>query len=125
MVFGEEGRLGSVNLQFEASFKDALLDLQDISAQGIPIVGVFVSGRPLVVNQELAFMQAFVAAWLPGSEGEGVAEVLFKNNAGEVNYDFKGKLSFSWPKDPNDAELNIGDRQYDPLYPFGYGLTYQ
>lgn len=88
-----------------------------IAKQGVPIVCVLVSGRPLVVNTELLLSQAFVAAWLPGSEGGGVAEVLFGQ------FDFQGRLSFSWPKD-NETQLNIGDPEYDPLFGFGYGLRY-
>jgi len=91
--------------------------ITNISRQGIPIVCVLVSGRPLVVNAEIAMSQAFVAAWLPGSEGGGVADVLFGD------YDFRGRLSYSWPK--HDAQhLNIGDPHYDPLFEYGYGLRY-
>jgi beta-glucosidase len=60
---------------------------------------------------------SFVAAWLPGSEGQGVADVLLGD------FDFQGKLSFSWPKEAK-AELNVGDQNYDPLFPFGFGLNY-
>ena len=88
-----------------------------IADRGVPVVCVLVSGRPLVVNQELERSNAFVAAWLPGSEGKGVAEVLFGN------YDFQGRLSFSWPKD-DEQPINVGDANYDPLYAFGYGLSY-
>lgn len=94
-----------------------LQTIERISDQGIPVVCVLVSGRPLIVNQELERGSAFVAAWLPGSEGKGVADVLFGD------YDFQGRLSFSWPKDV-DQQINIGDRDYDPLFEFGYGLKY-
>ena len=77
-----------------------------------------ISGRPLVVNRELEHCQAFVAAWLPGSEGKGVAEVLFGD------YDFHGRLSFSWPRH-DEQKLNVGDTHYDPLFKFGYGLSYR
>ena len=96
-------------------------DLQTIKAiadQGIPVVSVLISGRPLVVNRELELSRAFVAAWLPGSEGKGVVEVLF----GE--HDFQGRLSFSWPRD-TEQKLNVGDAEYDPLFAFGYGLGCQ
>jgi beta-glucosidase len=76
-----------------------------------------VSGRPLVVNDEISSSSAFVAAWLPGSEGAGVAEVLF----GE--YDFSGRLSFSWPW-RDDEHRNIGDSKAAPDYPVGFGLGY-
>jgi len=89
-----------------------------ISQQGIPIVCVLISGRPLLVNAELDLSQAFVAAWLPGSEGQGVADVLFGG------YDFQGRLSFSWPKHA-EQQPNVGDANYDPLFAFGDGLSYQ
>ena len=85
--------------------------IRRITARGIPVVTVLVSGRPLVVNAELAESKAFVAAWLPGSEGQGVADVLFGDHG------FTGRLSFSWPKEP------VGEYgKATPLFPRGYGL---
>ena len=81
------------------------------------VVAVLISGRPLIVNAELGLSQAFVAAWLPGSEGKGVAEVLFGD------FDFSGRLSFSWPKQ-NGQQVNTGDLNYEPVFEFGYGLSY-
>ncbi|HEA17491.1 MAG TPA: glycoside hydrolase family 3 protein [Pseudoalteromonas prydzensis] len=129
VVFGEtpyaEGQ-GDVNtLEFEAGNKKSLALLKKLKAQGIPVVSVFISGRPLWVNPEINASDAFVAAWLPGSEGLGVAELLMTNAQGKSNYDFSGKLAFSWPKLPTQDELNIGDENYDPLFAYGYGLTYQ
>ena len=100
--------------QLLKKFKDA----------GIPTVAVFISGRPLWVNRELNASDAFVAAWLPGSEGVGIADVILKSSDGKVQHDFKGKLSYSWPKLPNQTPLNIGSRDYDPLFEYGFGLTY-
>jgi beta-glucosidase len=85
---------------------------------GVPVVSVFLSGRPLWVNPFLNASDAFVAAWLPGTEGAGIADVLFGT------YDFRGKLSFSWPKFPTQI-VNRGDEPYDPLFAFGYGLTFK
>ena len=85
--------------------------IRRITAKGIPVVTVLVSGRPLVVNAELAESRAFVAAWLPGSEGQGVADVLFGDHA------FTGRLPFSWPREP------VGEYgKATPLFPRGYGL---
>ena len=83
------------------------------------MVSVFLSGRPLWVNPYLNASNAFVAAFLPGTEGGGVADVLFGTA------DFKGKLSFSWPKLPTQVTLNQGQPGYDPLFPLGFGLTYK
>lgn len=98
--------------------------LKKLRAQGIPVVSLFISGRPLWVNRELNASDAFVAAWLPGTEGQGVADVIFKNVKGGINYDMKGRLSFSWPKRPDQTPLNVGDKKYDPLFAYGYGLSY-
>jgi beta-glucosidase len=85
---------------------------------------VFLSGRPLYVTPEINAAEAFVAAWLPGSEGGGVADLLFRKPDGTIQYDFRGRLSFSWPRSPDQTPLNVGDVNYNPLFPFGYGLDY-
>ncbi|WP_111979224.1 glycoside hydrolase family 3 N-terminal domain-containing protein [Algibacillus agarilyticus] len=128
VVFGENpyaewfGDLKSIAYQ-PFSHRDAHL-LESLKAQGIPVVSVFLSGRPLWMNREINASDAFVAAWLPGSEGIGIADVILKNAADEVNHDFKGKLSFSWPKKASQVVLNRFDTDYDPLFAYGYGLTY-
>ena len=93
--------------------------LRRLKDAGIPVVSIFLSGRPLWVNAYLNASDAFVAAWLPGTEGNGVADVLFGGQ------DFKGKLAFSWPKLPTQVPLNFGQTKYDPLFPLGFGLTYK
>jgi beta-glucosidase len=93
-----------------------LATIREITSRGVPVVTVLVSGRPLVTGQELDASTAFVAAWLPGSEGQGVADVLFGD------HDFTGRLSFSWPG--QGEPVNVGDPGYEPLYPTGYGLSY-
>ncbi|MGB3590775.1 MAG: glycoside hydrolase family 3 N-terminal domain-containing protein [Nonlabens sp.] len=88
----------------------------------IPVVVVLISGRPLVVTEEIKKSAAFIAAWLPGSEGDGVAQVIM----GE--YDFKGKLPHSWPASTQDFKGKYGpnfwQHNVEPLYPLGYGLSY-
>ena len=86
------------------------------------LVVVLISGRPLVVTEQINLSDAFVAAWLPGSEGDGIAEVLFGK------YNFTGKLPHSWPKSVDDFGGKYGpnfwDKSIEPLYEFGYGLSY-
>ncbi|XP_024975998.1 uncharacterized protein LOC112513976 [Cynara cardunculus var. scolymus] len=83
----------------------------------VKCVVVLMSGRPVVIEPYVPIMDALVAAWLPGTEGEGVTDVLF-GDAG-----FTGKLAHTWFKTVNQLPMNVGDPHYDPLYPFGYGLT--
>ncbi len=98
--------------------------IKSLKAQGVPVVTVFLSGRALWVNPQINASDAFVAAWLPGSEGGGVADVLIGDKAGRPRHDFTGKLAFSWPKRPDQAVLNRGDPGYEPLYAYGYGSGY-
>lgn len=99
--------------------------LRAVSGRGVPVVTVLVSGRVLYANTELNLSSAFVAAWLPGTEGGGVADVLFRRRNGSVASDFTGKLPVSWPRSACQTAVNIGDPGYDPLFAFGYGLTYR
>ena len=95
-----------------------------LKEDGIPVVAVFLSGRPLWVNREINAADAFVAAWLPGSEGGGVADVLLRGPDGRMQHDFKGRLSFSWPRTATQYANNVGQKDYAPLFPFGFGLSY-
>jgi len=96
------------------------LDSTDVSClgniSGIPIVVVLVSGRPMMISDYLNGWNGFVAAWLPGTEGDGVAEVLFGD------YEFTGKLPHSWPINIGQVPINNGDSPYNPLFAYGYGL---
>ena len=127
VVFGEdpyaEGQGDVPHLSFSARHPEPLRILGRLRSQGIPVVSVFISGRPLWVNPELNASDAFVAAWLPGTEGKGIADVLFRGEDQEPAHDFKGRLSFSWPRDPLQTPLNRGAEHYDPLFPYGYGLS--
>jgi beta-glucosidase len=98
--------------------------LQAVSGQGVPVVTVLVSGRVLYTSTEINLSDAFVAAWLPGTEGGGVADVLFRKRSGKVNHDFEGRLPYSWPRSACQTAVNVGDADYDPLFAFGYGLDY-
>ena len=92
--------------------------INNIKNAGIPYVIILISGRPMIITDELADCNAFVAAWLPGTEGQGIADVLFGD------YNFTGKLSHSWPRNMSQIPINFGDANYDPLFPYGFGLSY-
>ena len=90
---------------------------------GIPTVGVLISGRPLWINRELNAATALVAAWQPGSEGGGIADLLFRHRSGEAPTDFTGRLSFSWPATAMPVSFDDADRVQGALFARGYGLT--
>ncbi|WP_329842253.1 exo 1,3/1,4-beta-D-glucan glucohydrolase [Stenotrophomonas sepilia] len=128
VVFGEdpyaEFQGDRATLAYKPGNETDLALLKRLKAEGIPVVAVFLSGRPLWVNREINAADAFVAAWLPGSEGAGIADVLLRGSDGRVQHDFKGKLSFSWPRTATQYANNVGQKGYDPLFAFGFGLTY-
>ncbi len=127
VVFGEEpyaeGHGDRANLDYQRGVKKDLALLKKLKAQNIPVVSLFISGRPMWVNAELNNSDAFVAVWLPGSEGKAIADVILTDAKGDIQHDFKGKLSFSWPKSA-DQLVNRGDKVYEPLLPYGFGLQY-
>lgn len=109
--------------EYEGDDDDLTLAEQDVNAinavcDAMPCVVVLVSGRPMVITEEISRADAFVAAWLPGTEGDGVAQVLFGD------YSFTGKLPMSWPGSMDQIPVNVGDVAYAPLFAYGYGLRY-
>lgn len=92
--------------------------LTTVKRSGVPMVVVLVSGRPLIITDQLPDWRALIAAWLPGTEGQGVADVLFGD------YRPTGKLPVSWPRSETQIPINVGDANYDPLFAYGFGLTY-
>ncbi|WP_425511250.1 glycoside hydrolase family 3 N-terminal domain-containing protein [Pseudomarimonas salicorniae] len=128
VVFGEAPYaefIGDVpHLGYQVSRPTDLALIRRLKAEGIPVVGVFLSGRPMWVNREINAADAFVAAWLPGSEGGGVADVLLADAKGEVRHDFAGRLPFSWPRHAMQTPLNAGQVDYHPQFPLGFGLSY-
>jgi beta-glucosidase len=92
--------------------------LDQAKAAGKKVVALILSGRPVLITDHVASADAWVAAWLPGTEGDGVADVLFG--------DFKptGKLSHSWPRDDMSFNIKCCNGQYNPLFPLGFGLSY-
>jgi len=115
-IGGENGNYGLELTEMHQKYIKTYADL------GVPVIVVLVSGRPLVVTNQIEQSDAFIAAWLPGSEGDGVAEVLF----GE--YNFKGRLAHSWPKSVEDFKGKYGPNFWDdsitPLFEMGYGQKY-
>ncbi len=85
---------------------------------GTPVIVILISGRPMIINSSISIADAFIAAWLPGTEGLGITDVLFGD------YNFTGTLSHSWPRSMQQIPINFGDTNYDPLFPYGFGLTY-
>jgi beta-glucosidase len=128
VVFGEDPYAEFVGdratLEYSPADKKDLELMRRFKAAGIPVVAVFLSGRPMWVNPEINASDAFVAAFLPGGEGGGVADVLFRGKDGSVRHDFKGRLSYSWPRRADQTPLNHGDSDYDPLFAYGFGLGY-
>lgn len=124
VVFGEDPYAefqGDIDtLEYKPGNKTDLDLLKRFRDAQIPVISVFLSGRPMWVNPYLNASDAFVAAWLPGTEGGGVADVLFGKRDGSINHDFKGKLSFAWPT--TDAIAARGNQAKPFVY--GFGLTY-
>lgn len=119
VVIGEEPYAEMVGDRLDLTLPtDQRALVERVAATGVPTAVVLISGRPLIVNDALARADAFVAAWLPGTEGDGVADVLFGDHAPT------GKLPFTWPRSMDQLPLNVGDADYEPLFPFGFGLTY-
>ena len=92
--------------------------LKRVKEKNLPYLIILVSGRPMLIEDESKDCDAFIAVWLPGTEGAGIADVIFGD------YTPTGKLSMSWPRSMNQLPINIGDKIYNPLFPFGYGLSY-
>lgn len=98
--------------------KKDLKAIENIRNAGVPVVVVVVSGRPLIIENEVDKWDGLIAAWLPGSEGKGVTDVLFGD------YNPTGRLSVSWPRNMGQIPINFGDQEYDPLFEYGFGLSY-
>ncbi|MGB6451349.1 MAG: glycoside hydrolase family 3 C-terminal domain-containing protein, partial [Steroidobacteraceae bacterium] len=127
VVFGErpyaEGVGDRRTLDFSAQDPRPLQLLRRLRAAGIPVVSVFLSGRPMWVNPELNESSSFIAAWLPGSEGEGVADLLFRRPAGPPRYTFTGRLGFSWPATALPVTFTASGAVKGALFPRGFGLS--
>jgi beta-glucosidase len=117
-----DGDIGpSGTLRHSSRYPEDLAVLQQVAGKGKPVVTVFLSGRPLWVNDLMNLSDTFIAAWLPGTEGKGVSDLLVAGKGAKA-VDFNGKLSFSWPKTVCQTPLNVGDAGFAPLFAYGYGL---
>jgi beta-glucosidase len=119
VVVGEtpyaEGRGDREDLSLTVEDTNAISNMK---SAGIPVVVVLLSGRPMIIGEALNQADAFVAAWLPGTEGDGITDVLFGD------YKPTGKLSFTWPRSMAQVPINVGEPGYDPLFKFGFGLSF-
>ncbi|MBT2134938.1 glycoside hydrolase family 3 protein [Croceibacterium sp. LX-88] len=120
VIFGEkpyaEFQGDRASLQLDPELTAPFETMRKLKAQGIPVVAVMITGRPLYVNPALNLADAFVVTWLPGTEGGGLADVLVGKPDGTPRFDFQGKLPADWPRTANMAD--------GVLHPFGFGLNY-
>ncbi|MDV7103403.1 glycoside hydrolase family 3 N-terminal domain-containing protein [Vibrio sp. TH_r3] len=150
VVFGEDPyaeMMGDIKawqtLEFAAlkrSYKADLEKIRQLHAAGAKVISIFYSGRPLYVNEEISKSEAFIAGFLPGSEGRGISDLLIADESGKPRYDFVGRLSFSWPNKKRSTRVHrvpahipgyvVPDNEQDPtgehkpLFEYGYGLSY-
>jgi beta-glucosidase len=110
-------------LEFSQPDAAHLETLRRLHVANIPVISLFISGRPMWVNRELNLSNAFVALWLPGTEGEGVADMLFKPLPGQPRYEFTGRLGFSWPATAMPVSFDADDQVQGALFPRGFGLS--
>jgi beta-glucosidase len=122
IIFGEKPYaefLGDVpTLDYQPGTASDLELLTRLKAAGVPVVSVFLSGRPMFVSPEINLSDAFVAAWLPGTQGQGIADVLIAGPDGKPGRDFSGRLPFDWPADARSPVVSS-------LFRRGYGLSYE
>lgn len=120
VVFGEtpyaEFQGDRAALALDPELTKPFATMRKLQAEGIPVVAVMITGRPLYANPALNAADAFVVAWLPGSEGGGIADVLVGDSAGKPRFDFAGTLPTAWPRTTQMSE--------GTLFPFGFGLDY-
>lgn len=98
--------------------KEDMATLNRLAEAGVPIVTIIVSGRPLLITDQIDSWRAAIASWLPGTEGDGIADLLFGD------HDFTGKLPVTWPRTMGQVPINKGDGQKG-LFPYGHGLSYR
>ncbi len=129
MVYGEtpyaEGFGDIKDLDFSKTNKQNLKIMSKFLNEDIQVLSLFITGRPLIVDQEIELSDAFVSIWLPGTAVEGINDVIFSNIDSSINYDFSGKLPYSWPNANSKNPLNLKDKDNQPRFEYGYGLRYE
>lgn len=115
-----EGDIESLEFEPDAAVSQVMAKMR---SDGVPVITIFISGRPRLANSLINASSAFVAAWLPGSEGAGIADVLIGQSARTPRFDFQGRLSFEWPLSSPNEGAETDQQSLRPL-PVGYGLTY-
>ena len=129
MVYGEtpyaEGFGDIKDLDFSKTNKQNLKIMSKFLNEDIQVLSLFITGRPLIVDQEIELSDAFVSIWLPGTAVEGINDVIFSNIDSSINYDFSGKLPYSWPNANSKNPLNLKDKDNQPRFEYGYGLKYE
>ena len=110
-------------LEFSQQDASHLQTLRRLRAANIPVISLFISGRPLWVNREINLSDAFVAVWLPGTEGNGIADLIFKPLRGHATRDFTGRLSFSWPASAMPVTFDPDGAVHGAQFPRGFGLS--
>ena len=119
IVIGEEPYAEGIGDKENLSLsKQDILVIENMKKLNIPLVVVMLSGRPLIVSDEINSWDAFIAAWLPGTEGDGISDILFGN------YKPTGKLAFSWPKSMDQIPHDYKSNTVKPLFDYKFGLTY-
>lgn len=117
VVVGEHPYAETLGDSMTLTMADPGPDIIQNVCEIVKCVVIIISGRPIVIEPYLSSINALVAAWLPGTEGQGITDVLFGD------YGFSGKLPRTWFRAVDQLPMNIGDSHYDPLFPFGFGLT--
>ena len=129
MVFGETPyaeMFGDIkSLDFSSTNNEIISIMEKLKEDEIPIVSLFLSGRPLIVEKEINLSHSFVSIWLPGSAVEGINDVVFSNIDNSINYDFKGKLSYTWPSSVSKKSAIDNQIVRYPMFDYGFGLNYK
>lgn len=117
VVIGENPYAEGAGDKSDLRIEDNQVELiKSIKEKGVPVICIIVSGRPMIIGEILPYTDAVIAAWLPGTEATGIADILFGD------YLPKGKLSYTWPRNMRQLPINFGDDDYNPLYEYKHGL---